>query len=201
MNQKTFFIRNRNEVSWRTTTHGVDVTISGRWRGTESEIFLSLVYDGQSIPLRLMATEASYMKGFYDEFKDFKSSPVTNLSATYKENNGKNEWEIVTPNKTKYTRAQRKLVPEILVQILPHLPIGIEEHNKIRDIFRGYDLALSALAGKKRVDEIKKQSEESLGEAKKLLAMDDFGIETLVALVSEGGDLVVLAKNMDALLR
>lgn len=186
---------------WKTTPHGVEVTILGRWLGRDTEIFVSLKYDGRTSAMRLIASEDSYMKGFRGEDKDFENSPVTKLRASYSETEEDSGWEIEIMKCDNYTRAQKKLIPELFKQILPHLPLSTVEHLKIHNLYQAYDVASIALSQKRRFESIKRESEENMSNAKKLLSLDELGIETLVTLVEEGGDLVILAQNMDALLR
>ena len=199
-NERTFFIRNKQELSWKATPQGFDVTINGRWKGRDTQIFISLAYEPNSHQLGLFATKDSYMMGFKSSEKDFGDSPVKGLRAYQIGSAGQETWHIYS-EKCHYTRAQRKLVPDLMIQVLEYLPVSKSEQEMIKRLHEGYREASWALQARVESERNKAEYFERMTLAKEMLKMDEVGVETLVALVSEGGDLCVLAKNMEALLR
>jgi len=192
------FIRNKQDVSITKTAKGFDVSIKGRWQGQDSEIFLSLKYVGHGGTITLDADEGSYMKGFRTVEPDFVESPVTGLRIGC---GSSNSWSVYPARAVSYTRAQRKLVPQVIETIMPMIPVSLEEQQDVYEVELGFVKARNALRDLKRSKELYSDYEKNFEEACALLKLDKMGAETLVVLGEEGGDIHSLAKNMDALLR
>jgi len=194
----TVFFRNRQDVTISKTTKGFDVSIKGRWQGQDSEIFLSLKYCGWGNKIILIATKDSYMKGFRTSKPDYQNSPVTGLQVG---DGGVKGWCVYPAKAVSYTRAQRKLVPQVLETIMPMIPVNSEDQQRVLEIENGYKLAVKALQYLERSKYFYEEYERDFEQACQLLKLDKMGIETLVVLGEEGGDIHVLANSMDALLR
>ena len=192
------FIRNKQDVSITKTAKGFDVSIKGRWQGQDSEIFLSLKYIGHGGTIILDADEGSYMKGFRTTEPDFFDSPVTGLRIG---SGSLNSWSVYPAKAVSYTRAQRKLVPQVIETIMPMIPVSFEDQQLVYEIELGFVKARQALRDLRRSKELYSDYEKSFEEACVLLKLDKMGAETLVVLGEEGGDIHLLAKSMDALLR
>ena len=192
------FIRNKQDVSIAKTAKGFDVSIKGRWQGQDSEIFLSLKYIGHGGTVTLDADEGSFMKGFRTIEPDFVESPVTGLRIG---SGSLNNWSVYPARAVSYTRAQRKLVPQVIETIMPMIPVSLEDQQAVYEVELGFVKARDALRDLKRSKELYSEYEKNFEEACGLLKLDKMGAETLVVLGEEGGDIHSLAKNMDALLR
>jgi hypothetical protein len=192
------YIRNRQEVSVLKTVRGFDVTIKGRWQGQDSEIFLSLKYIGRGDLIALIAEDGSFMSGFRTLEPDHHNSLLFRLVIRERQ---KDVWEVRSHKAVTYTRAQRKLVPQIVESIIPLLDLSVEDQKVVTDIESGFQVAREALRYLRLSKELHSEYLRKFEEAASLLNLDKMGIETLVALGEEGADIHVLAKNMDALLK
>ena len=84
---------------------------------------------------------------------------------------------------------------------MPMIPVNSEDQQRVLEIENGYKLAVKALQYLERSKYFYEEYERDFEQACQLLKLDKMGIETLVVLGEEGGDIHVLANSMDALLR